>query len=202
MKNHRIYCLMLVTLLLVCPLASMADGDASVQLAETEWTWEEKSIAVFEGKASLDGMPAGKLLLKLSFSTEPKGTDPGEVVFQTVNGKKLTLRKQKAEYTLDPEGQKTLDFTGIWKTPDDVFFTKIDIDFQICSEDGSTVLGRNRLTVSRSASEMADKDDGKIRLKIDISAWILRIAIAAGILWILAIVRIILNRNSTKKEKQ
>ena len=201
MKNLRLYCLLLVTLLFICPVLSIADGDTSIQLAETEWTWEENSIAVFEGKASLDGMPEGKLLMKLTFNTEPRATDPGEVVFHTVNGKKLTLRKQKAEYTFDPKGQDTLEFIGNWKTPDDVFFTKIEIELQICSEDGSTVLAGNKLTVSRSASEMAEKDDGKIRLKIDASAWILRILIAAGVIWIFAVLRIIVNRNSGKKEK-
>ena len=102
---------------------------------------------------------------------------------------------------LDPKGQDTLEFTGIWKTPDDVFFTKIDIDLQICSEDGSNVLDRNRLTVSRNAYEMAEKDDGKIRLKIDASAWIIRIMIASGVIWTLAIVRIIVNKISRKKER-
>ena len=201
MKKLRLYCLLLVTVLLAYPVLSMADGDTSIQIAETEWTWEENSIAFFEGKASLEGMPEGKLLLKMTFSTEPKATDPGEVVFHTVNGKKLTLRKQKAEYMLDPKGQDTLEFTGIWKTPDDVFFTKIDIDLQICSEDGSNVLDRNRLTVSRNAYEMAEKDDGKIRLKIDASAWIIRIMIASGVIWTLAIVRIIVHKISRKKER-
>ena len=82
-----------------------------------------------------------------------------------------------------------------------MFFTKIDIDLQICSEDGSNVLDRNRLTVSRNAYEMAEKDDGKIRLKIDASAWIIRIMIASGVIWTLAIVRIIVNKISRKKER-
>ena len=201
MKRIRLFCLILIMTSLACPAISAADGDASVQLAETEWTWEENSIAAFEGTASLAGMPEGKLLLQLSFSTEPKGTDPGEIVFQTVNGKKLTLRKQKAEYTFDPKGQDVLEFTGNWKTPDDVFFTKVDIDFRICSEDGNTILAQQKLTVSRSASELAEKDDGKIRLKADLSAWTVRIIVAAGLIWILAVLRIVLNRIKKKKEK-
>ena len=47
MKNLRLYCLLLVTVLLAYPVLSMADGDTSIQLAETEWTWEENSIAFF-----------------------------------------------------------------------------------------------------------------------------------------------------------
>ena len=201
MKSSWLYCLLLVLVLLACPVFSMAEGDASVQLSEKEWTWEKSSIATFEGSASLDGMPEGKLLLKLSFTTEPKGTDPGEVVFHTVNGKKLTLRKQKDEYAFDPKGQDTLEFIGNWKTPGDVFFTRVDIGFQICSEDGNTVLAAQKLTVSRSASELTDADDGKIRLKTDLSAWTVRIAVAAGVIWILAMVRLILNRTAKKKEK-
>ena len=66
MKKLRLYCLLLVTVLLAYPVLSMADGDTSIQIAETEWTWEENSIAFFEGKASLEGMPEGKLLLKMT----------------------------------------------------------------------------------------------------------------------------------------
>ena len=86
-------------------------------------------------------------------------------------------------------------------TPDDVFFTKVDIDFRICSEDGNTILAQQKLTVSRSASELAEKDDGKIRLKADLSAWTVRIIVAAGLIWILAVLRIVLNRIKKKKEK-
>ena len=199
MKRFILCCLLLAAVLFRCPAFSFAENEVADGLTEGEWTWEEKSIATFLGSVSLDGIPNGKLLLKLSFTTDPKGTNPGEVVFQTVDGKKLTLRKQKPEYVFDHGEQSTLEFTGNWKTPDDVFFTRIDISFQICTEDGNTVLAERKLTVSRNAAEMAEKDDGKIRLRVDLSSWILWIAIGAGVLWILAVVRVILNQRAKQK---
>ncbi len=199
MKRFILCCLLLAAVLFRCSFFPHAEGEAADGLTEGEWTWEENSIATFLGSVSLEGLPAGKLLLKLSFTTDPKGTNPGEVVFQTVDGKKLTIRKQKPEYVFDHGEQSTLEFIGNWKTPDDVFFTRIDISFQICTEDRETVLAERKLTVTRNAAELAEKDDGKIRLKVDLSSWILWAAIGAGVLWVLAAVRVILNHKTKKK---
>ena len=201
MKRFRLFPLMLAVTMLLCPVLCRAENNAAIELTEKEWTWDARNIASFEGKASLAGMPEGKLTLKLTFSTEPKATDPGEIVFQTVNGKKLTLKKQKAEYTLKHEGQDELTFIGNWKTPDDVFFTKAEVLFQICTEDGETVLAEQKLTVSRSTADMLNADDGKIRIKTDFSAWTRWVFIAAGVLWILAIVRVVMHRTARKKER-
>ncbi len=199
MKRFRVYCLFLAAVLFLCPVFSRAEEKAGTVLSEKEWTWEENSIASFQGILSMEGLPTGKLLLKLSLATDPKGSNPGEIVFQTVNGKKLTLRKQKAEYAVDHEDSDSLEFVGNWRTPDDVFFTKVDILLQVCTEDGSTVLAEQKLTVSRNAAELLEKDDGKIRLKTDFSAWTLWIGIGAAVIWMLAVIRILLNHTKKKK---
>lgn len=201
MKRFRLFPLILAAILFICPALCLAEEKADVKLAEKEWTWEEKNIASFGGEAKTENLPEGKLLLKLSVATEPKATSPGEVVFQTVNGKKLTLKKQKSEYIFDHKDQDELTFIGNWKTPDDVFFTKVEIIFQICTEDGETVLAEQKLTVSRTAAEVTEKDDGKIRLKTDFSNWILWGIAAAAVIWILAVFRIVLNRIKRKKER-
>ena len=201
MKRFRLFPLIVAAVLLLGPALCRAEGDTAIELQEKEWTWDAKNLASFDGSASLAGMPEGKLTLKLSLATEPKATDPGEVVFQTVNGKKLTLKKQKAEYSVKHEGSDELSFTGNWKTPGDVFFTKVEICFQICTEDGETVLAEQKLTVSRSTADMLNADDGKIRIKTDFSAWTRWVFIAAGVLWILAIVRVVMHRTARKKER-
>lgn len=199
MKRFRPGPLLLALLLLIGPALCCAEGENAVTLQEKEWTWEKNNIASFEGSASLAGMPQGKLLLKLSIDTEPKATDPGEVVFQTVNGKKLTIKKQKPEYTVTHEDSDELTFTGNWRTPDDVFFTKAEITFRICTEDGETVLAQQKLTVSRTKEEMAQADDGKIKLRADFAEWTLWAGIAAGVIWLLALIRIGMNRIARKK---
>ena len=201
MRRFRLFPLILAVILFICPVLCPAEEESAVKMAEKEWTWEEKNIASFGGEMKTGGLPEGKLLMKLSIATEPKATNPGEVVFQTVNGKKLTLKKQKAEYVFDHKDQDELTFIGNWKTPDDVYFTKVEITFQICTEDGESVLAEQKLTVSRTAAEVTEKDDGKIRLKADFSTWILWGAIAAAAIWILAVLRIVLNRIKQKKER-
>ena len=200
MRRFRLPLLILTAMLLLLSFSGLAAGDSSITLSEKEWTWEKKNIASFEGTATTDSLPEGKLLLKLSLTTEPKATDPGEIVFQTVNGKKLTLKKQKDEFVFNHENQEPLTFIGNWRTPDDVFFSSVEITFRICTEDGETVLAEQKMKVSRTAAEMAEKDDGKIRLKADFSAWTLWIGIAAGVIWLLAIIRIAINHRTGKKE--
>ena len=199
MRRFRPGALLLALLLMLCPAIRGAQGENVISLQEKEWTWEKSNIASFEGSASLAGMPQGKLLLTLSIETEPKATDPGTVVFQTVNGKKLTIKKQKPEYTITHEDSDELTFIGNWKTPDDVFFTKVEITFRICTEDGETVLAEQKLTAGRTKAEVAEADDGKIKLKADFAEWTLWVGIAAGVIWLLAVIRIVTNRIARKK---
>ena len=170
-----------------------------ISLQESEWTWEENSSAVFTGSIKAGSLP-DKVLMRLSVTTVPDKEDAGEAVFQNVNGKKLTIRKQKPEYSLTADGISEFDFTGIWNTPDSVLFTRVDILLQIWNEDGSALLGEQTLSVSREASEIVEKDDGRIRLKENFSDWTLYIAIAAATVWILAVIRILLNRKKANKK--
>ena len=185
-----------------CTALSLAENENDrTGLSEKEWTWEDNSVATFQGSVSLENLPAGKLLLKLSFKTDPQSTNPGDVVFQSVNGKKLTLRKQKPDYLIEHGEENTMEFVGGWRTPEDVYFTGISILLQICSEDGSTILKEEKLNVSRSQAEVNEKDDGKFRLKTDFSMWIRWTAVAAGIIWICASLRVIINKTRNKKRR-
>lgn len=200
MKHTRRLGILFVVLLCLCTCASRAADAVQAELREAEWTWDESSIATFNGTVSFEELPCEKLLLRLSFTTDPDSTNQGEVVFHTVNGKKLTLRKQRPEYTFPPGDLKSFEFIGNWKTPDNVFFTKIEITFKVCTEDGETVLGETKLTMRRDASELANKEDGKFRLKTDFSKWTLWIAVGAGTIWLFAFVRILINLKRSKKE--
>lgn len=200
MRITRRLGILLLALLFLWSAAACADESFRTELQEAEWTWNESSSASFTGTVSFDELPCEKLLLKLSFTTDPDSTNQGNVVFHTVNGKKLTIRKQQPEYTFAPGELKSFDFTGTWKTPENVFFTKIVITFQVCTEDGETVLGESKLTVQRDASELAKKEDGKFRLKTDFSKWTLWIAVAAGVIWVLAAARILWNHKRSRKE--
>ena len=61
------------------------------------------------------------------------------------------------------------------------------------------MIAEKRLVFSRSASEIADIDDGRIRLKADFSMWTSYSIIAAAAIWLLAALRIIINKAGRKQ---
>ncbi len=191
---------MIIILVSLSPCYAYGSEEVILELQETEWTWEPQSTAVFEGSASFPGEVPEQVVLKLFFSVQPDDSDPGEVVFQTVNEKKLTLRKQKSEYTLLCGGENTFSFTACWKTPESVFFSKVEIVCRIYNEDESRIIAEKRLVFSRSASEIADIDDGKIRLKADFTMWTIYSVAAAAVIWLLAALRIIINKIAGRKQ--
>ena len=199
MKRCPALFLVLVYIFCLFPCYATEYGDVTVSLQELEWTWEPLNIATFEGNVSFTGQAPENVILKLSLSVLPDESDPGEVVFQTVNEKKLTLRKQKPVYLFSPEGNDSCHFIGSWKTPEEVFFTRIDISCRIYNEDESILLAESHLVFSRSSSDIAKINDGKIRLNYDFSTWTLYTAAAAAVIWILALIRIRLNKKRKKE---
>lgn len=199
MKRLIPFLMILSVLLMMIPSFSSADGGAIVELQKTEWTWDEKNIAYFDGKITFSPPVSGKIKLNLSFSTIPESSNQGEVVFYSVNDKKLTLRKQLPDYTVSAEAADSISFTGCWKTPENVGFTSVDILLRVYDEK-SQLLGEKRLAVNRDTSELVNRNDGKIRLRVDlvkITRWVF---IAAGSVWILAGIRYAVNRRRKKKE--
>ena len=200
MRHHRCFFIIIAILFLFSAAAAENDG-LSAEIYETEWSWEENATAVFEGTVTGKEPLPEKILLRLEFTAAPENTDPGEVVFSSVNGKKLTLRKQKPEYVLETGGTDSISFTGSWKTPESVLFTKVEITLLVYTEDESVLLAERKLTVSRNASEMTTADDGKFRIRENFSGWTIIAAAAAGIIWAAAVIRIVLAQRKKEKER-
>ena len=116
MRHTRRWKILFLALVFLCTCTTAAAGSVQTELREAEWTWDESSIASFAGTVSYEEIPGEKLLLRLSFKTDPESTNRGDVVFHTINGKKLTIRKQQPEYVFTPEGLKNFDFTAFLQT--------------------------------------------------------------------------------------
>ena len=201
MKRRIVCCILLLSVLIhVTPVAKAGSG-AKVELHETEWTWEEEDTATFEGTVAFDEPRNEPVVMKLSFKTSPESSNPGEVVFQTVNGKKLTLRKQQPAYTCDPEGAKEIRFTGAWKTPENVYFTRVEIEVKIYSGDESTLLAEKKMTAGRNSSELANKNDGRFRIRQDLTKWTIAAGIATGVVWICAMIRILIHQKRKRRNE-
>ena len=199
MKRCTAWAFVIMLLVCACPCFATGTENTAVELQQLEWSWEPLSTATFEGNVSFDSNAPEQVVMKLSFSVQPDDSDPGEVVFQTVNGKKLTLRKQKPTCSVTRGDEDTLRFIGGWKTPENVFFNRIEITCRVYNEDESVQLAENKLVFTRTASEIAQIDDGKIRLKADFSEWTGYAAVAAGVIWLLAAARIFINKKERKR---
>ena len=194
MKRYTAGLLLCVTAFLLSFCCVSAEQGTVVTLRENDWTWQGSSTAGFDGTVTFETQPADKILMKLSFSASPEATEQGEVLFYEINENKLTIRKQKPEYTYTFGDEKTISFTGNWKTPESVYFTRVNIKLQVFSEDGNTLYGEGNLSVSRDASEISNPDDGKFRLNLDLSSWTIWIFAGAAAVWLAAILRVIVNR--------
>ena len=199
MKRCISCCLVFFMICCMSPCAASRQDTATIEINQLEWTWNPLDVATFEGTVHLGEGAPDKLLLKLSFSAFPESGEPGEVVFSSVDGKKLTLRKQKPEYTVSPENRDTLSFVGNWKTPDNAYLTRVEITCSVYDESGAVLIAENKLTESRNESEILAIDDGRIRLPYNFPLWTRYAAAAAAAVWLLAIFRIIVNKRRKKR---
>ena len=169
---------------------AMASGIISCEIVEKEWTWDPGGIAVFEGTVTYEGSAAeNPLTLHLSLECSPAVTNAGEINFSSVNGVKLSKMKQKSDYVVREDGPEGFRFTGNWIIPDglDTVLTSVRIILTVSDQDG------NRLAETSFMTERAAEEDSvsaNFRFP-DLSRWIPAVLIAAAVIWIAAIARII-----------
>ncbi len=198
MNRGFLRCAVCLAVLFIFICCSGAVAEFMSEMHITEWTWEESKSAVFEGSVSFDSYDQEKMVLKLSFTATPEATDSGRIVFQTVNGKKLTLRKESDTYVFTPGDQKEFHFIGNWRTPESVFFDKVVVTLRVYSEDEATLLSEHRMEVRRENDEQYDPDDGKIRVTADLPGLTRIIGIAAAVIWVAALARVFLNKKKKR----
>lgn len=199
MKRCAACFMVLISIVFLISVANSSGTGVQLTLRELQWSWEPLNIATFEGSIAFPGQTPDKVFLKLSFTVSPDDSETGEVVFQTVNNKKLTLRKQKPSCMLELEGSDSVSFTGCWKTPENVLFTRIEILCRVYNENESELLAEQSLVFSRTASDIARINDGRFRLNFDFASWTTYTAIAAAVIWLSAIARILKNKKRRVK---
>ena len=183
--RRRILWALLSAVFLCCCFPACSEG-MTLSLKEGEWTWKEESLATFEGSIQFESAREENLILRLSHETNPQAEDTGETVFYQVNGQKLTLRKQKETYLLNAGDEKEFTFTGCWKTPENTPYKSITLHLQAETESGEK-LAETSLTVLR-------ENAGGLKGMSRVGRATVYVGIAAGVVWILAILRILKNR--------
>ena len=95
-------CMIILTALIIFLLASETEAAniLSIHIEKDEWSWVGDTAATFKGSIICQGVTdEDPVILRLTLITGPDDSDSGEIVFTSVNHKRLAVRKQKNEYT-------------------------------------------------------------------------------------------------------
>ena len=187
----RIVCMALVvTILCLFVVLCQAAIILNIHIEKDAWTWTGDSVATFKGTVVMQGASENDpVTLRLSVICEPDGDQTGDAVFTSVNDRQLTVRKQKSEYLLTGSETATTRFTGSWYVPEDGQYSRVTIRVEAVASDGSVI----RDALMQVINDAVYSDDSISRLP-DPDTCIRPVLIAAGVIWFLAIIRIIINK--------
>ena len=190
----RCFILLLPLLLFLISCACAAGITCEINPAGSSWIPGES--ALFEGCISADGtVSSDSATMKLSIRTDPVLSDPGTIVFSEVNGKKLSIRNQKDEYTVSLQAGSEIRFSGSWLIPENIHVSDIALVLTVLGPDGS-ILDEVSAPVSGNVSGSGPSGT----MFPDLAAPIRYVLLAAAAVWILAAVRILIHQKRRKQK--
>ena len=190
----RCFILLLPLLLFLISCACAAGITCEINPAGSSWIPGES--ALFEGCISADGtVSSDSATMKLSIRTDPVLCDPGTIVFSEVNGKKLSIRNQKDEYTVSLQAGSEIRFSGSWLIPENIHVSDIALVLTVLGPDGS-ILDEVSAPVSGNVSGSGPSGT----MFPDLAAPIRYVLLAAAAVWILAAVRILIHQKRSKQK--
>ena len=187
-KKHH---LVLIAAILIFPCAA-AENQPSVMssgIYRTVWRWNPGETAEFEGNIICDHVDENHpLIISLSAEAVSDDTEVTSPVFRYVNGTKQSNRHPKSEITVT-ESNQSIRFTGGWKLPENVRIDEAVIHLKIYSQNEELL----------SESELRMKNDQVVAGATgyhfpELGKPVRYIIIAAAVIWILAVIRMIINR--------
>lgn len=189
----KLICLCCTWLFILFSFSAMAES-GEPEITPVEWTWNPGKVATFEGRFILPDNCPDSVVLHLTVKPEPAQNDPGRIVFTFVNQKRLTVKKQTDEYTLKTEGLTgEITFKGSWFIPDETYYSAASVTFTMTGEDGS-VITEKTAEFNENEGPGQSGDQKIIRLPFQTSKIILWAGIAAGAIWLAALLRIIIHK--------
>ena len=190
----RCFILLLPLLLFLISCACAAGITCEINPAGSSWIPGES--ALFEGCISADGtVSSDSATMKLSIRTDPVLSDPGTIVFSEVNGKKLSIRNQKDEYTVSLQAGSEIRFSGSWLIPENIHVSDIALVLTVLGPDGS-ILDEVSAPVSGNVSGSGPSGT----MFPDLAAPIRYVLLAAAAVWILVAVRILIHQKRSKQK--
>ncbi len=187
-------CFILLLPLLLFLISGACAAGISCEIIPADSAWIPGESALFEGSVSADEtFAAADITMVLSLQTDPALSEPGTIVFSEINGKKLSIRNQKDEYSTSLQGNSEIHFSGSWLLPENLYLSEINLTLAVLAPDGS-ILGEASAPVAGNASV-----SGLSGMTFpDLAAPIRYTLIAAAAIWILAAVRIFICQKRRK----
>lgn len=188
--GRRIW-LMILSAVLIASFAG-AEYEPSVMsssIYKTEWRWNPGDTAEFEGNIICDHVSENEpLTISLSVDVVPGGTEVSPPVFRYVNGQKQSNRHPKSEVTVT-SSEQAIRFSGGWELPANYRIDEATIHLKVYNRK-EELLGESEL---RMNNDQLISGGSENRLP-DTGRFIRYILIAAALIWVLALIRIYINR--------
>ncbi len=187
-------CFILLLPLLFFLISGACAAGISCKIVPADSAWIPGESALFEGSVSTDEtFSAGDITMVLSLQTDPALPESGTIVFSEINGKKLSIRKQKDEYSTSLQGSSEMRFSGSWLLPENLYLSEINLVLTVLAPDGS-ILGEASAPITGNTSVSVSSG----MTFPDLAAPIRYVLIAAAAIWILAAVRIFIYQKRRK----
>ena len=182
----------IIWIMCACMYAVTAAASAPViSLHEEKWDWNPGGTAVFSGTVEYQPDSAGEdLTMQLSVTGSPVLTDMGKIVFVSVNGSALTIRKQNSAHVFHFAESGVFEFTGNWFLPANGRFSEAAVKLAVFDPEGRC-LQESELIIRSDADTGGP---GNILILPDISRYTAWIAAAAAAVWITAVLIILIRR--------
>ena len=197
MNKKTVILMFIITAVLFSCTCVRAEKPGTIISAGEEWSWEPGGVATFTGTLTADAEQAAGATLQVSINPEPKAEDPGRIVFTNVNGKKVKVRKQDATYALDEAEAGEISFSGSWFLPDDSAYFRAAVTVSLINPEGESI----GFSTMKCGAYNTEGESTLKRIPADIGKINLILALSAGGIWCLAILRIVICRRRTQRRK-
>lgn len=188
----RIRLLILISAVVLLVFDAPAERDPFVMssgIYKTEWRWEAGATAEFEGNMICENVSEDHpLIMSLSVDVLPEGTEKKEPHFTRVNGEKQSVKRPKSEITISSSDQ-AIRFSGGWEIPEGVRIEEATIHLKIYNQEYE-LLSESDLQMRND--QITAGETGYRFPEIGNRLWI--IIGAAAAIWMMAVIRIIVNR--------
>lgn len=189
-------CFILLLPLLFFLISCACASGISCEIVPAGTSWSPGESALFEGRVFPDGtVSSDNVTMKLSIRTNPVLSEPGTIVFSEVNGKRLSIRNQKDEYTVSLQGGSEIRFSGSWLVPENIHVSELALVLTILDPDGGIL---NEVSAPITGSSSVSGPSGKTFP--DLASPIRYVLIAAAAVWGLAAFRITLHQKRRKQK--